>query len=91
MAMTHFLIQSQIRNWNKVVRGFVIALGIALLFSLLIAQFGARISWIFYKHMFEILRIPLFWLAILMSAAIMVLPLIFERYYWQLYRFPRFF
>lgn len=88
--MVHTLWISQIRDWNVVIRTFVLIVMLFFPLAILTAQ-NSKLVGNFYKHILEVIRLPLFWLSIPPTLMIMVTPYYLERLYWQLYRFPRIF
>jgi len=77
---THFLFAGQIRNWNRVIKVFVCIVASLYPLTIIVAQ-SVPIIGNFYKHIFEVLHLPLFWLAIPPALFMMVLPFYLERCY----------
>ena len=42
----------------------------------------------FYKHIQEVISLPIFWMSLPPTITIMCVPYYFERIYWQLFKFP---
>ena len=64
-----------------------------IIFYFLAIGIANRIEFVgtFYMHIMEVVPLPLFWLSILPTMAIMYIPYYLERAYWQLWRYPKFY
>ena len=86
----HITFLGSLRDWNILVKIAVSILLSIYPLSLLIASRAPGIS-LLYKHGFEIMSLPLFWLAIIPTVALMVTPFYLERIYMQVYLYPQFY
>ena len=91
VILNHALFMTVIRDWTKIMR---IMTSVTLVLYILVMGTAHNMpggSPNFYKHMLEVLTLPIYWLSLIPTIAIGFIPYYLERAYWQLWRFPKFF
>jgi len=73
---------TQMRDWNKPIRVFVAITWVQYVFVIFISYALPKGSANFYKHTFEVLGLPLYWLSLPPTLALIYIPFYLERIYW---------
>ena len=82
IGISHLLFMSQIRDYNKVMRIFITVVFCTLILVLIIGHGFPHGSPHFYRRVFEVLTLPLFWLTLPAALTLMFIPYYCERVYW---------